>query len=299
MKKLLKLLLPTVLILALALSAASCGGTAGPGVTPPAGEGATPGGQSPAPTPAGDSVSEKLGAILDAGTLVVYTDPNFAPFEYIGDDGAIVGVDIALAEAIAGELGVSLDVKEAKFDSILMALKGGKGDIAISGFTITDERRESVDFSDPYIDSVQYLILPEGSGIAALEDLAGQTVGVAKGYTGQLLIESELEPGGALDGKNVTVNAYNSAMEAVLDLNTGRVSAVIMDEYVAKTIAENTAGVKAAELRYADGTLASEQYGVAVPKGNEDLLEVANSVIARLESEGRIAEWVVEYSAVS
>jgi polar amino acid transport system substrate-binding protein len=155
-----------------------------------------------------------------------------------------------------------------------------------------------VDFSDPYIDSVQYLILPEDSGISALEELEGKTVGVAKGYTGQLLIDGELESGGALDGKDVTVNAYNSAMEAVLDLNTGRVAAVIMDEYVAKTIAENTQGVKAIELRYADGTLASEQYGVAVPKGAQALLEVVNSVIARLESEGRIAEWVVSYSAV-
>jgi polar amino acid transport system substrate-binding protein len=156
-----------------------------------------------------------------------------------------------------------------------------------------------VDFSDPYIDSVQYLILPEDSGISALEELEGKTVGVAKGYTGQLLVEGELESGGALDGKNVTVNAYNSAMEAVLDLNTGRVAAVIMDEYVAKTIAENTRGVRAEELRYADGTLASEQYGVAVPKGSGDLLEIINSVIARLAAEDRVAGWVVEYSAVS
>jgi polar amino acid transport system substrate-binding protein len=272
MKRILNFTLILTLILALALTAVSCGGKSGGG---------------------------KLEAIKKAGQLVVYTDPNFPPFEYIGDSGDIVGVDVALADAIAKELGVSFDVKESKFDAILMALKGGKGDIAISGFTITEERRENVDFSEPYIDSVQYLMLPESAETAALEDLAGKTVGVAKGYTGQLLIEGELESGGALDGKNVTVNAYNSAMEAVLDLNTGRVSAVIMDEYVAKTIAESTAGVKAIELRYADGTLASEQYGVAVPKGNNDLLEIINSVIARLAAEDSIAEWVVEYSAVS
>ncbi|MDR2358129.1 MAG: transporter substrate-binding domain-containing protein, partial [Oscillospiraceae bacterium] len=145
MRKLLNSILALTLISALALTAASCGGSDGGGG------------------------SGKLEEIKKAGKLVVYTDPNFAPFEYIGDDETIVGVDIALAEEIAAELGVTLEVNSAKFDSILMALKGGKGDIAISGFTITEERRESVDFSDPYIDSVQYLILPEDSGISALE----------------------------------------------------------------------------------------------------------------------------------
>ncbi|MDR1330451.1 MAG: transporter substrate-binding domain-containing protein [Oscillospiraceae bacterium] len=293
MKKALKLALALTLVFALVFAAAGCGEkTPSENQSPP--PDVTAGDQTPDAASGG-----KLDDIKNSGTLVVYTDPNFAPFEYIGDDEAIVGVDIALAEEIAAELGATVDVRSASFDSILMALKGGRGDVAISGFTITEERRESVDFSIPYIDSVQYLILPEAAEVPALEGLAGQTVGVAKGYTGQLLIEGELETGGALDGQNVTVKAYNSAMEAVLDLNTGRLSAVIMDEYVAKTIADNTAGVKAVELCYADGTLASEQYGVAVPKGNEALLEAVNAVIERLTAEGRIAEWVVDYSAVS
>ncbi|MDR0446503.1 MAG: transporter substrate-binding domain-containing protein [Oscillospiraceae bacterium] len=292
MKRTLKLTLALALILALVCAASSCIDSSVsdnvPTNTPDDSASATP------PEDTG-----KLGEIQSAGKLVVYTDPNFAPFEYIGDDESIVGVDIALAEEIAAELGVTLDVQEAKFDAILMALKGGRGDIAISGFTITDERRENVDFSDPYIDSVQYLILPEGSEITVLEDLAGLTVGVAKGYTGQLLVEDELLEGGVLYNQNVTVNAYNSAMEAVLDLNTGRISAVVMDEYVAKSIADKNEGIVATELWYADGTLAAEEYGVAVPKGNEALLEVINNVVARLTSEGRVADWVVEYSAVS
>jgi len=261
----LKKILALVLIFALALSVAGCGSATG-----------------------------KLEKIRNSGKMVVYTDPNFAPFEYLAD-GKPVGVDIELARAIAAELGAEVSFKEASFDSILMAIKGGKGDIAISGFTITDERKESVDFSIPYIKSVQYLILAESSPIAVLEDLAGKKVGVAKGYTGQFLMEDEIKEG-ALVGAAVELGEYNSALEAAMDLSNGRIEAVVMDEYVAKNIAAQNAGLVAIELVYKDGESAAEEYGVAVPKGNEDLLDIINKVIERLISEEKIREWVLEYS---
>jgi polar amino acid transport system substrate-binding protein len=238
----------------------------------------------------------KLKKIQSAGKLIVYTDPNFSPFEFLGANQAIVGVDVEIAKEIAAELGVTVEFKEAVFDTIVMSIKGGKGDIALSGLTITEERRKSVDFSDPYIDSIQYLILSESSTIAVMEDLAGQSVGVAAGYTGQLLMDDEVGDKGALGGTNTKVNVYNSAMEAALDVNTGRIAAVVMDEYVAKNLVANVAGLKAIELKYADGTLAAEEYGVAIPKGNDDLLAVINTVIARLIAEEKIKGWVVSFS---
>lgn len=241
------------------------------------------------------SATGKLEKIKDSGKIVVYTDPNFSPFEFLAD-GKPVGVDIEIAGAIAAELGAEITFREANFDSILMAIKGGKGDIAISGFTITDERKESVDFSVPYIKSVQYLILAEGSDIAVLEDLAGKTVGVAKGYTGQFLMEDETAEGGVLEGAGVELKECNSALEAALELSNGRVDAVVMDEYVAKNVALQNAGLTAIELLYKDGSSAAEEYGVAVPKGNEDLLKVIDEVIGRLISDDKIREWVVEYS---
>jgi len=241
------------------------------------------------------SATGKLEKIQSSGKMTVYTDPNFSPFEFLAD-GKPVGVDIEIALAIATELGVDVTFSEANFDSILMAIKGGKGDIAISGFTITDERKQSVDFSIPYIKSVQYLILPEGSDIAVLEDLAGKIVAVAKGYTGQFLMEDEIAEGGALEGAAVELREYNSALEAALDLQNGRIDAVVMDEYVAKNIALQNGGLLAIELLYKDGENAAEEYGVAVPKGNEDLLEIINAVIERLINEDEIREWVIEYS---
>ena len=243
------------------------------------------------------SNGEKLAAIKDSGKLSVYTDPNFPPFEFHGADG-VVGVDIEIGKAIAEELGVEMVIEESEFDAILMAIKGGKGDIAITGMTIRDDRKESVDFSVPYINSVQYLILPENSEIAIMEDLKGKTVGVALGYTGQFLMEDELDADieGVLAGSGTEIREYPSAMEAMLDMKNGRNDAVVMDEYVAKNIAANNSGLKAVELRYQSGEIASEEYGVVVAKGNEDLLKIIDKVIKRLIDEDKIREWVIKYS---
>ncbi len=242
------------------------------------------------------SSAEKLTQIQKNQTLSVYTDPNFPPFEFKGASG-IEGVDIEIAKAIAEDLGVKIDIQEGKFDSIIMALKGGKGDIAISGFTITDERKESVDFSDPYINSVQYLILLDGSPIKIMEDLAGKKIGVAKGYTGSLLIDDEINKG-VLQGTGASFTEYPSAMEATLDLKNKKVDAVVMDEYVAKNIVSKNTGLIELGLKYANGDIASEEYGVVVPKGNPELLARINTVIAELKSEDKIKDWVVKFAEV-
>jgi len=243
----------------------------------------------------------KLDSIKDKKVLSVYMDPNFPPFEYMGSNGKITGVDAEIAKAIAAELGAEADLSSADFDSIIMSLKSGKGDIGISGITIRDDRKENVDFSDPYIKSVQYLILAKDSEIEYLEDLAEKTVGVALGYTGQFLMEDELardeEEGtqGVLYGKNTVIKEYKSAMEGAQDVGN-RVDAVVMDEYVAKNIVSNNSNLKAIELKYKDGTIAEEEYGVAVAKGNGDLLVVINKVINELKQQGKIEQWVVEFA---
>lgn len=236
---------------------------------------------------------EKLDEIKQAGKIVVYTDPNFPPFEFQGQNG-VVGVDIEIAKAIAAEIGVDMEIIEAEFDSILMAINSKKGDIAISGMTINDERRESVDFSFPYVDSIQYLILLSDSDISVMEDLAGKRVGVALGYTGQFIMEDETAEG-VLAGKETVITEYNSAMEAALDMQNGRIDAVVMDELVAKTIAGSDESLKAAELKYANGSIATEQYGVVIPKGNKDLCDLIDKVVKRLVDEGKIEEWIKQF----
>ena len=238
----------------------------------------------------------KLASIEKNGKMVVYIDPNFPPFEYMGSTGP-EGVDVEIAKAIGEALGVEVEFQSAQFDSIVMAIKGGKGDIAISGMTITEDRKKSVDFSDPYINSVQYLILKEDSTYTTVESLVDQNVGVAKGYTGSLLIDDEINKEvGVLYGTNTSFTEYPSAMEATLDLTNGKVACVIMDEYVAKNIVDKNAGLKAIELKYDNGDVAAEEYGVVVAKGNEDLMAKINEVVNRLLSEGKIEEWIIQFA---
>lgn len=254
-----------VLLLTIALTAVSCSDTGG-----------------------------KLKKIQDAGEMVLYTAPDFPPFEFPGANG-IEGVDIELAKAIADELGVKLKIEEAEFESILMSMEGGKGDIAIAGVTITEGRKEKLDFSEPYIESFQYLILPEDSNIQFMEDLAGKKIGVAIGYTGNFVVDDEIKEG-VLKATNATMSEYKNAMNAALDIKAGRLDAVVMDEYVAKNIVATNAGLISIQLKYKSGNAVAEEYGVVVPKGNEDLIEKINAVIKRLKDEGKIQEWLVDFS---
>ena len=249
------------------------------------------------------SSGDKMASIKSAGEIVVYTDPNFAPFEFVGNNGEVVGVDIEIIKAIAEELGVKYNIKESPFDAIVMAIKGGKGDIAASGFTITEERLESVDFSHPYFNTTQYLILKgDNETIKAVEDLAGINVGVAKGYTGQLWIDEEMstdEDGndGVLKDKGTASKEYDNAIDAVLDLRGGRIEAVIMDEDVSKSLVAKYADeLKAIPLQYIGGEVVEENYGIVVAKGNDELLAVINKVVDRLVSEGKIDEWLEQFN---
>ncbi len=187
------------------------------------------------------------------------------------------------------------EITNADFEGIITGLASGKGDIAISGFTITEERKKEVDFSNPYINSIQYLILPKDSAIKTMEDLAGKRVAAAMGYTGDIILNDEIKEG-VLKDKDVENTTVNSALDGSLDVANGKFDALIMDEHVAKKIASENENLTAIELVYANGTLVAEEYGVAVPKDKPELLAAVNKVIDRLIADQKIEEWVVEHS---
>ena len=238
--------------------------------------------------------SGKLASIQSAKKLVIYTNAEFPPFEYISGD-SVVGVDMYIAKAIADDLGVELEINDAPFDSIITSLASGRGDISLSGFTIREDRKEMVDFSKPYINSVQYLILPADSDIQTMEDLSGKRVGAALGYTGEFVLDDEIEDG-VLTDAGVQKITVNSAIDGTLDILNNRLDAVIMDEYVAIKIASENDSIEAIKLVYADGSDVAEEYGVAVPKGNQALVDRINKVIDKLNSEGKIAQWMNDHS---
>lgn len=233
--------------------------------------------------------------LADKSKLTVYTNAEFPPFEFVRD-GEIVGLDVEIAEAIADKLGVELNILNADFDGIVASISSGKGDIAISGITITEDRKSSVDFSDPYIKSVQYLILPTDSTVTTIDDLKGKRIGAATGFTGSFVIGDEIDDG-TLTGSGATLTEYNSAIDASLDITNGKLDAVIMDELVAQSIAnENPDKYKAIKLVFADGSDTAEEIGVIMAKGKPNLQNTVNEVIKELKDSGKIDEYVITYS---
>ena len=214
--------------------------------------------------------------IKEAGELVLLTNAQFPPYEYLGDDNQPTGVDIEIAQKIADELGVKLTVVDMDFDGLVPALNGGKGDFIAAGYTITEERQQSVDFSDEYATSNQMVIVtkddPKVAG-ATVEDLAGKTIGVQLGTTGDLFVSDEVE--------GATVKQYKSAIEAGMDLANGKLDAVVVDKLPALSIVANYDS-----LTVYDDVLTTEQYAMAVRKGeSDDLLEVINKVLADMKGD--------------
>ena len=240
--------------------------------------------------------------------LTVYTNAEFPPFEYLADNKP-VGVDMQIAQAIADELGMQLEIKNVKFDTILTSISSGKGDLGIAGITVTDERKESVNFSVNYATSTQYIVMKNDAKIEKIEDLAGLKIGVQLGTTGDFIISDEIagtedeETGehikGVLEGTGATVTQYNSAADAAVNMNSGKVDVVVIDKLPAEIVAGQYDNFKAIELVYTDGSKTDESYAVAIAKGNDELLKKVNKVIERLIADGSIDKWIVEHTTQS
>ena len=236
---------------------------------------------------AGCGASGTTGGGSDAltdGVLMVGTNAEFPPFEYVGDDGEPDGFDIALINAIGEKLGVKVEVENMEFDSLVSSI-GSKTDVAIAGITVTEERKQSVDFSDPYFDAVQHVLIPADSAIASYEDLEGKTIGCQLGTTGDFIIE-EIE--GATDQQ------YNKPVDAVNDLINGRLDAVIVDSNPASVFVANYPD-KIRDLDGEDFGFEAEQYAIAMPKGDKGLADAINKAIKELKADGTFDALVKKY----
>ena len=123
---------------------------------------------------------------VEAGKLTMATNATFPPYEMTTDSGEIEGIDIDTAKAIADKLGLELQIDDMDFDAALLSVQQGKADIAMAGITVTDERKAVMAFSDSYATGIQSVIVPEGSDIASVDDLAGKKIGTQRGTTGYL-----------------------------------------------------------------------------------------------------------------
>ena len=214
--------------------------------------------------------------VVEAGTLTVCSDMPYQPFEYM-KDGKPVGFDVDLIREVAAKLDVRLKIKDTDFDDIQSgdALNSGRCDVAISAMTITGERARVLDFSSPYFDASQALVVDRGSEIDSLDDLAGKRIGVQGGTTGELYVTDN-----APSSADVMPLKDAAAMQDALTKH--RVDAAVYDNtVVGDVVADNPHLEVSAEFD------TGEQYGMAVKKdGNVDLLRSVNKLLATLEKSG-------------
>ena len=229
-----------------------------------------------------ETSAEAAGTEAAGGVLVMATNAEFPPYEY-HDGGEIVGIDAEIAKAIADELGMELEIEDIAFDSIIPEITSGKADMGLAGMTVTEDRKQSVDFTDTYAKASQKIIVKEDSAIASPDDLTGVIVGVQQGTTGDIYV-SDLEADGT------TVERYNKGFEAVQALSQGKIDAVVIDGEPAKTFVAQTEGLKIIEESFTD-----EEYAIAVKKGNTELLEKINGALKTLKDNGTLDEIVAKY----
>ena len=248
---------------------------------------------------------QTLDGIKKSGKLVVYTEAGFAPFEFIYNN-KVVGVDIAICEEIAKEIGVKLVVKDVAFNTILGAIASGKAAIGAAGITITEERAEQVNFSIPYTTSKQYIVVKADSEIASYADLSGKKIGVQLGTSSDFIISDAIngyedDDGnhvqGDFEGSGATVSTFANPNLAAVNLASNKLDAVVTDQLPAQLIVDNSNGAyKCFELIYNDGSVTDETYGLCVAKNNTELLAVINKVLTDLIANGKINEYIIYYS---
>ena len=201
------------------------------------------------------------------------TNAAFPPFEWV-EGKEVVGFDVTLSNLIANDYGKTLKVVDMSFDGLIAALQAGSVDFIASGMTATDERRKSVDFSDPYYSSKQTIIVRvSNKSVSSVADLKGMVIGVQAATTGEIYATEEI------DGANV--KSFRTVIDAALALKNSAIEAIIIDELPAKEIVKSNP-----ELKIVDDDFFTDEYAIAVKKGNTELLNSINNTIRTIKANG-------------
>ncbi len=215
--------------------------------------------------------------------LVVGTNASFPPFEYVGGTSGdeIKGFDIDLARQIAKDAGKTLKIENMKFDSLIVALNSGKIDFIASGMTITPDREASVNFSAPYYEATQVVLVnKDDDSIHTIEDLTGKHFAVQLGSTADTMAKQYTQE----------LTAFNTGFEAIMELKNGKVDLVLFDsEPAANYLAKNP------DLKLIKLAFPPEFYGFAVAKTQPELLSSINNTLIKMKQNGEYQALVSQY----
>ncbi|MDR1611463.1 MAG: basic amino acid ABC transporter substrate-binding protein [Planctomycetota bacterium] len=215
-----------------------------------------------------------------AGEVVVGTNAEFMPFEFTDDDNNIIGYDIDVVHAVARAGGFEVRLHNQSFDTLIEGLESGKLDAVISGMTITEARKEKVDFSEPYYNAAQVIVVQEKTpGFEKIGDVKGKLVGVQLGTTGAGMAEE------VMGENNPDLKQFRKYNEVFSELRIGRIDAVVVDLPVARAYVEKIPGI-----RISSPPMSVEEYGMAVKKGNSELLNKINAGLKAIRESGEYKE---------
>ena len=237
------------------------------------------GGKEAAPA-AASGASGASAATTEAKTYIVGTDAAYAPFEYQDDKGEVTGFSRELLEAIGSNQGLSFKFVNTPWEGIFATLGQGDRDLVISSVTITDERKQTMDFSDPYFEATQMIAVGEkGKDIKSFADLKGRLVSVQNGTTGDLVVQKLL----GKDSKDI--KRFESLPLALKELTAGGVDAAVGDNGVVQNFVTNNPDTKLRTM--VDNSFEKEYYGIAVKKGrSDDLLPKINAGLKAIKADG-------------
>ncbi|WP_313151416.1 transporter substrate-binding domain-containing protein [Enterococcus sp.] len=236
---------------------------------------------------ASGSADNQLEAIKAAGVLNVATSADFAPFEFhalIDGKDTIVGADIDMVNEIADRLGVEVNILDLDFNAVLTALQQGKADIAVSGISATDERKQTFDFTDNYFTPEQKLVVNKNneSAFDSIESLTGKKVGAQKGSIQEMIVQDQLA-----DSQLVSIAKVPNLVN---ELKQGSIDGLVLESAVAESyVAQND------DLVITDVALEASEgdsYAIALSKGSTELQEELNSILKELIEDGTIDEYV-------
>lgn len=215
-------------------------------------------------------------------TLEVGTEATFAPFESMDDNGKIVGIDVDVLKAIGKETGVEFDIKNVGWEPVFQQLTNGEIDLGASGITITDKRKETYDFTEPYYEATQQIVVKEDSNIKSINDLKNKTVAVQINTTGHIAAQKFL-------GKtNPNIKAYENEPLAFQEVINGSADAAIGDNAVINEYLKNHPEAKLKIV--SDNAFEKEYYGLMVKKGNKEVLDVLNKGLKKIKENGKLAK---------
>ena len=281
-----KKILTMALALSMALTMAACGSSnSGAASTPAAGSSAA------SASAAGSSAAaepEDAFTTVESSKLHMATNAAFPPYEMTDDNGGFEGIDVEIATAIADKLGLELVVDDMDFSSVINAVQGGKADIAMAGLTVSEERKQNVDFTASYATGVQVVIVPEDSDITTVDDLSNdKMIGTQEATTGYIYCSDTPENGGY--GEDHVV-AYTNGATAIQALLGGKVDAVVIDNEPAKAFVAANPTLKILDTEYV-----TEEYAIGISKENNALLDAVNGALEELIADGTVQSIVDKY----